>query len=66
MTQQKLIYIVLLLLAFYLAIKIVKSLFPILLFAAIFIAVYAFIDPDFRSKLTGLITYIKNRLFGSN
>ena len=63
MNQRKLIYLVLILLAVYLGIKIVKSLFPILLFIAIFAAVYAFIDPNFKAKLTAAITYIKNRIF---
>jgi uncharacterized membrane protein YbaN (DUF454 family) len=63
MNQRKLIYLVLILLAVYLGIKIVKSLFPILLFIAIFAAVYAFIDPNFKAKLAAAIAYIKNRIF---
>jgi hypothetical protein len=63
MSQNRLIYIALILLVVFLAIKIVASLFPILIFLAIFAAVYAFIDPDFKAKITGLLTYLKNRLF---
>ncbi len=63
MSQNRLIYIALILLVVFLSIKIVASLFPILIFLAIFAAVYAFIDPDFRAKMTGVVTYLKNRLF---
>jgi hypothetical protein len=61
MDQKKLIYIAAILLIVYLSIKIVKALFPILVFIAIFVAVYAFIDPNFRAKLKGIFTYLKNR-----
>lgn len=63
MNQNKLVYLVLILLAVFLGIKIVKSLFPILLFLAIFAAVYAFIDPNFRAKIIAALTYLKNRIF---
>jgi uncharacterized membrane protein YbaN (DUF454 family) len=63
MSQNRLIYIAVILLIVFLAIKIVASLFPILIFLAIFAAVYAFIDPNFRAKITGALTYLKNRLF---
>jgi hypothetical protein len=63
MNQSKLVYIVLILLVLYLGIKIIKSLLPLLLFAAIFAVVYAFINPDFRAKAMAGLTYLKNRLF---
>jgi hypothetical protein len=63
MNQSKLVYIVLILLAVYLGIRIIKSLLPLLLFAAIFAVVYAFINPDFRAKAMAGLTYLKNRLF---
>jgi uncharacterized membrane protein YbaN (DUF454 family) len=63
MSQNRLIYIALILLVVFLAVKIVASLFPILIFLTIFAAVYAFIDPDFRAKVTAALTYLKNRLF---
>lgn len=63
MEKDKLIYIVLILAGIYLGLRIVKMIIPLLIFASIAIAVYAMIDSDFRAKVKGVLTYLKNKIF---
>lgn len=63
MNREKLIYIAILLLIVFLALKIVRLLFPILLFIAIFVGVYAAMSPEFRMKIGSIWQAIRSKFF---
>jgi hypothetical protein len=63
MNREKLIYIAVLLLIIFLALKIVRVIFPFLLFIAIFVGVYALVSPEFKTKVTGILQALKEKFF---